>query len=174
MKDVLEWMKKKPFVAAAIGLVALWLIARSKGTTILALVKSPEAGREGFSSCYQQKQFYLNATYPDECTGNADCYIEKRWGKMYINIQANLPYAHGGDFHTVWGAYHAFLVDSKTGKSVNLGSLVYGGDHFYRLRTELAGDYSDYDRVDVYRQTEDYKPKRVLSGSITHQGCSSL
>jgi len=171
---VFEWIKTNPFLAAAVALVALWLFARSRGTTIIALVNPNSSSREGFSSCYQQKQFYLNSTFPDEPSGHADCFLEKRFGKMFLNIQANLPYVKGGVFSSMFGDYHAFLVDSKSGKSVNLGSLVFGGDRFYRLRTELAGDYSDYDKCEIYRQTEDYKPKKVLSGSITSQGCSSL
>ena len=151
----------------------MWLYARSQGTTIIALIQSPET-REKFSSCYQQKQFYLNSVDPDQITGVADCFLEKQFGTLYINIQANLPYAQGGDFHTVWGSYHCFLVDSRCGKSVNLGSLAYSGDHWYRLRTQLNGDYSDYDTVQIWRQTEDYKPRLVLQGSITNQGCSSV
>ena len=82
--------------------------------------------------------------------------LERRWGKLYITINANLPYAKGGVFHTMWGAYHAFLVDTRNQKSINLGSLVRAGDRFYKLSTELLGDYSQYDQIWIYRQTENY------------------
>jgi hypothetical protein len=103
-----------------------------------------------------------------------DVNLEKRWGKLYINIQANLPYARGGVFHTMHGAYTALLVDSRNQRSINLGSLVRHGDRMYKLSTELLGDYSDYDEIQVWRQTEDYAPKMVLRGSITGQQCTSL
>jgi hypothetical protein len=172
----MDILKEQPIVVIAILLAALWLYARSSfvqnPTTKLFAFLSPRA--EGFSTCYQSKQFHLNSVNPDEMTSIADVNLEKQFGKLFINIQANLPYAQGGDFHTVWGAYHAFLVDSKHKKSINLGSLAYSGDHWYRLRTELLGDYSNYDTVQVWRQTEDYKPKLLLSGSISAQTCSSL
>ena len=130
--------------------------------------------KEDFSSCYQRKQIYLNSCDPDEPTGMGDVNLEKRWGKLYINIQCNLPYAQGGVFHTMWGSYNALLIDSRNKRSINLGSLVRHGDRLYKLSTELLGSYASYDRLDIVRQTEDYAPKRVLTGSIVGQQCSSL
>jgi hypothetical protein len=129
---------------------------------------------EDYSTCYRRKQIYLSSCDPDEATGHADVNLESRFGKLYITINANLPYAKGGVYHTMWGAYSAFLVDSRNNKSINLGSLVRHGDRFYKLSTELLGEYSNYDKIVVYRQTEDYAPKKVLMGSITRQQCSSL
>lgn len=133
-----------------------------------------DAPVENFSSCYQRKQVYLNSCNPDEPTGHADVNLEKRFGKLYININANLPYAKGGVMHTAWGAYHAFLSNSHKNKSINLGSLVRHGDRFYKLSTELLGDYGEYDEILVYQTVEDYQPKLVLRGSISGQQCSSL
>ncbi len=82
---------------------------------------------------------------------------------------ANLPYNRGGVFHTTFGAYNCFLVDSKTGKSINLGSMTRGGDRWYRLNTELLGQYDEYDTIQCWIQVEDYKPKLILTGSITQQ-----
>lgn len=130
--------------------------------------------RENFSSCYQSKQIYLNSADPDEPGCHGDVHLENRWGKMYITLNCNLPYAKGGVFNTMWGSYHAFLVDTRTKKSINIGSLVFHGDHFYKLATELLGDYSEYNEIWVYQQTEDYAPKLKLKGSITGQQCSSL
>ena len=130
--------------------------------------------KESFSSCYRRKQIYLSSVDPDEPSGHADVNLERRWGKLYVNIQANLPYAEGGVFHTMWGGYHAYLEDSRSQKSISLGSLVRHGDRFYKLSTELLGDYSNYDQIRVYRQTEDYAPKLLLAGSITGQQCTSL
>ena len=121
---------------------------------------------ENFSTCYQRKQIYLNSCDPDEPVGNADVHLERRWGKLYISINANLPYAKGGVFNTMWGSYHAFLVDTRNTKSINLGSLVRHGSRFYKLSTELLGDYSNYNEIWVYRQTEDFSPKKILSGKI--------
>lgn len=129
---------------------------------------------ESFSTCYSRKQIYLNSCDPDEPTAHADVNLEKRWGKLYININANLPYVLGGVMHTMWGAYHAFLVDSRTKRSINIGSLVRHGDRFYKLSTELLGDYNNYNEIWVYQVTEDYSPKMVLRGSISSQQCSSL
>lgn len=129
---------------------------------------------ENFSSCYQRKQIYLNSCDPDEPTAHADVNLEKRFGKLYINITANLPYAKGGVFNTMWGSYHAFLVDTHNGKSINLGSLVRHGSRFYKLATELLGDYSEYDSIFIYQTVEDYSPKLKMKGSITGQNCSSL
>lgn len=177
MQKLLNWIKANKLLAAAIAIGAWWLFLRpasSREGMIDLLSGGKDAKRERFSSCYQRKQIYLNSCSEDEPTGMGDVNLEKRWGKLYINIQANLPYARGGVFHTMWGAYHAFLVDSRNQRSINLGSLVRHGDRMYKLSTELLGDYTDYDRIDVYRQTEDYAPKRVLTGTITGQQCTSL
>jgi len=133
-----------------------------------------QPGFENFSSCYQRKQIYLNSCDPDEPSGHGDVTLEKRFGKFYINIICNLPYAKGGVMNTMWGAYHAYLVDTRTQKSINIGSLVRHGDRFYKLATELLGEYSNYNELVIYRQSEDYAPKKVLTGSITGQNCSSL
>lgn len=129
---------------------------------------------ENFSSCYRNKQIYLNSCDPDSVGSHADVRLERRWGKLYINIDANLPYALGGVFNTTWGSYHAFLVDTRTNRSINIGSLVRQGDRRYKLSTELLGEYSNYNEIWVYRQTEDYAPKLVLRGRIAGQQCSSL
>lgn len=133
----------------------------------------PEKQYENFSSCYQRKQIYLNSCDPDEPTGHADVNLERRFGKLYITINANLPYAKGGTMNTMWGSWYAFLVDTRNNKSINLGSLVRHGDRFYKLSTELLGEYSNYNEIRVYRQSEDYKAKLILSGKIAQQ-CSSL
>lgn len=129
---------------------------------------------ENFSSCYQRKQIYLNSCDPDEPSGHADVNLERRFGKLYININANLPYAKGGSLNTMWGAYFAYFLDTRTNKSINLGSLVRDGSRWYKLSTELLGEYSNYDEIWVFRKSEDYQPKVVLKGSITGQQCSSL
>lgn len=124
-----------------------------------------------YDTCYQRKQIYLLSCDPDEQFGHADVILEKRFGKLYININANLPYAKGGVFHTMWGAYDAFLVDTQNKKSINLGSLVRHGDRFYKLSTDLAGDYSNYNEIRVYRNYEDCAPKLKLKGAIIKQQC---
>lgn len=129
---------------------------------------------ESFSSCYLRKQIYLNSCDPDSPTSHADVNLDQRWGKLYITINANLPFALGGVMNTMWGAYHAFLVDTRTNKSINIGSLVRHGDRFYKLSTELLGEYHNYNEMWIYRQTEDYEPKLVLRGNIKKQSCSSL
>ena len=127
---------------------------------------------ENYSTCYQKKMIYLNSCDPNLPTSHGDAHLEKRWGKLYITLNCNLPYAKGGVFHTMWGSFVSFLVDTRYKKSINLGSLVRHGDRYYKLSTELLGDYGNYDEIWVYRQTEDYAPKKVLVGSITSQGCS--
>jgi hypothetical protein len=128
-----------------------------------------------YSTCYKQKKIYLNSDDCDESYGHGDAMLEKRWGKLYITLNANLPYAQGGVMHTMWGAYHAFLVDSRKQESdIYLGSLVRHGDRFYKLSTELLGDYSNYDKIIVLRKTEDYPAVSVLKGNISRQHCTSL
>ena len=127
-------------------------------------------GDDDFSSCYKIKKIYLNADGCDESVGHGDVVLEKRFGKLYITLNCNLPYAQGGDFHTMWGAYHAFLKDNKTGEELYLGSLVRHGDHFYKLNTELLGDYRNFDEIVVIRKTEDYPAVKVLRGSIACSG----
>ena len=163
MEALLKWVQANPLISFAL-FVALVLVVRQ-------LVNNNNA-TEMFSTCYMRKQIYLNRCDPDEPTGMADVMLEKRFGKLHVTINANLPYANGGVFHTMYGAYHCFLVNSITGQSINLGTLVRHGDRFYKLATGILGDYSPYDRIDVYRQTEDYAPKKVLTGSITQQGTS--
>ena len=171
MNSVISWIKKNPLIFGAAVLVVFWFW-RQRSVAMESFCDDDTV--EDFSTCIQRKQIYLNACDSDEPTAHADVNLEKRWGKFWINIQANLPYARGGVFHSMWGAYSAFLIDSRNKKSINLGSLVRHGDRMYKLSTELLGDYSDYDRIDIYRQTEDYAPKRVLTGSIVSQNCSSL
>lgn len=79
----------------------------------------------------------------------------------------------GGVFSTVQGAYYAILRDSRNKRTVNLGAMVRSGDHWYRLANALLGQYDSYDYIDVYRQSEDFAPVRVLTGSIMGQNCSS-
>lgn len=128
---------------------------------------------ENFSSCYRRKQIYLSSCDPDAPTAHADVNLEKRWGKLYITINANLPFALGGVFNTMWGAYHAWIVDTRTKRSINLGSLVRHGDRFYKLSTELLGEYGNYNEIWVYRQSEDYASKLTLRGSVNSQ-CTSM
>ena len=130
--------------------------------------------REDFSSCYQKKQIYLNSCDPNEMSGHGVVNLEKRFGKLYISISANLPFSQGGTFHTMYGSYFAYLVDTRNKKSINLGTFVRAGTRFYKLATELLGDYASYNEIHVYRQTEDFKPKIVIKGSIMSQQCSSL
>lgn len=175
MKVALNWIKTNPITTALIAAIAFFVVYKkciAGGATSFDFLTTTEQ-REGFSTCFQNKQIYLNSADPDEVTGNADVNLERLNGKLFIKIQANLPYAQGGVMHTVWGSYHAFLKSSQTGETINLGSLVFSGDRWYRLNTELAGDYSEYDLLEIYRQTEDYKPKLILSGSICAQGNST-
>lgn len=153
-------------IAILIVAFCVWYMCKTKHTVVNRQI-------ENFSTCYQRKQIYLSDPQGGQ-HNHADVNVEQRWGKLYININANLPYVKGGIFHTVWGAYHAFLYDTKNHRSVNLGSLVRHGDRFYKLSNELLGDYSAYDEIRVYRKTEDYPPVLVLSGSIDKQQCSSL
>ena len=122
-----------------------------------------------YSTCYTKKQIYLNGT--NDSANHGDVFLEKRFGKLLITLNCNLPYALGGIFHTVYGAYNASMVNSKTGASIDLGTLVRQGDRFYKLTTELLGDYRGYDQIVVSRKTEDYPAVVVLTGSITHQSC---
>lgn len=136
------------------------------------LSKTSYYGRDDdYTSCYKKKQIYLNST--DDTASHGEVNLEKRFGKLYITLNCNLPYALGGVFHTMYGAYNAFMVNSKTGASIDLGTLVRHGDRFYKLTTELLGDYRGYDQIVVSRKTEDYPAVNVLSGSITNQNCSS-
>lgn len=172
-QEAINSMKKNPLLTLAIILFVWWLWNKHMHQPRIIVIAG-DAPVEQFSTCLQKKQFYLNSCDANESTAHADVNIEKRFGKLYITINANLPYAEGGVFHTVYGAYHAFLISSSDGESINLGTLVRHGDRFYKLATELLGQYEKFDRLDVYRQTEDYQPKRVLTGSIMAQGCTSL
>ena len=127
-------------------------------------------GNDDYSTCYKTKKIYLNSDNCEEKTGHGDCLLEKRYGKLYITLNCNLPYAQGGTFHTMWGAYHAFMLDTKTGEQLYLGSLVRHGDRFYKLNTELLGDYRNFNEIIVLRKTEDYPLVKVLSGSIECSG----
>lgn len=127
---------------------------------------------ENFNSCYRRKQIYLNSCDPEQPSSHADVNLERRFGKLYINIIANLPYAKGGVFNTIWGSYESYLLDTRNNKSINLGSLVHDGSRHYKLATELLGEYSNYDTIAIYRQTEDYAPKKIVEGSIRCQRTS--
>lgn len=170
LQKIVDWMKARPILTAVVILILVIVYLRRRPDINVFFV---DKNVENFSTCYQRKQIYLNSCDADEPTGIADANIEKRFGKLYITVMANLPYARGGVFHSMWGAYHVFLVDPN-GESINLGSMVRGGDRWYRLSTELNGDYSKFTELQIWRQTEDYKPKMILRGSITEQQRSSL
>lgn len=125
---------------------------------------------DDYSTCYTKKKIYLNAV-GDSGSDHGEAILEKRFGKLYITLNCNLPYAKGGVFHTAYGAYHAFLLNTKNEDSIYLGTLVRHGDRFYKLTTELLGDYRGYDAICVSRKTEDFAPVKILHGSITRQQC---
>ena len=136
------------------------------------LTKRSYYGRDDdYTSCYSSKQIYLN-NVDDSATGHVEVILKKQFGKLMINLNCNLPYALGGVFHTMYGAYHAYIVNSRTNDNIYLGTLVRQGDRFYKLTTELLGDYRGYDQIIVTLKTEDFPPKTILSGSITKQNCS--
>ena len=170
---LIDWTKKNPLLAIAIAVGAWYVLSKRQRQLTMVVLPPDEQQVEQFSTCLQHKQIVLNSCDQSEPSNHADVNIEKRWGKLYISINANLPYAQGGVFHTMYGAYHAFLINSASNESINLGTLVRHGDRWYKLATELLGQYDGFDRIDVYRQTEDYQPKRVLTGSITNQLCTS-
>jgi hypothetical protein len=124
---------------------------------------------DDYSTCYANKKIYLTS---DDSAGHGEVTLEKRFGKLYVTLNCNLPYALGGVFHTSYGAYHAYMVNTKTQDTINLGTLVRHGDRFYKLTTELLGDYRGFDLIKVVRKTEDFPAVQVLSGSITKQNCS--
>ena len=137
------------------------------------LSKNSYGAGDDYSTCFQKKQIYLTAEgCEEESMSHGEVLLQKRFGKLYITLNTNLPFVRGGVFHTMYGAYHAFLVDTKTKKRIYLGTLVRHGDRFYKLSTELLGDYRNFDQIIVVRKTEDYPPVTVLKGSITKQHCS--
>jgi hypothetical protein len=177
LNSAITWMRTNPLLSLAIVVGAWWLwnIYQIRRKQIIVAIQPAGAPImvERFSSCLQKKQIYLNSCSPDEPTSVGDVNLEKRYGKFYLTINANLPYAEGGDFHSIHGAYNAFLVSTSDNESLNIGTLVRHGDRWYKLSTELLGEYDKFDRIDVYRQTETYEPKRVLTGSIVAQNCSN-
>jgi hypothetical protein len=152
-----------------LGIAMLWTI---KGTECPKSLKIQNSSIEGFSNCTAYKQIYLNGILSSG--DHADVNLENRFGKLFIYINANLPYALGGVFHTLEGSYQAFLIDRKNGLSINLGSLIRHGDRFYKLATSLEGNFDNYDEIHVYRRTENHEPVLVLKGNICEQNRSSL
>ena len=161
-KKMLKWIQDHPFYFGVIVVILLWIWLQKP----VMMIPMKEGTKENFSTCYQLKQFYLNSVDPEQPTGFCNALIEKQYGKYYIDLQCSLAYALGGDFHTSYGAYTAFFKNSKTGQTINLGNLTYTGQHWYRLRTDLNGDYTGYDTVEIWRQEEDFKPKKVLTGKV--------
>ena len=121
---------------------------------------------EGFSTCYCNKKVYLNAVNKGEGEGIA--ILEQNRGKLHVSLQANLPYHNGGLYHTVLGGYKAYLVDHNhpMAETVYLGDLLRYGDRIYRLKNELAGDYSAYTHVQIIRHNKKYGTTLVLEGPI--------
>lgn len=171
---ILDWIKKNPIVALIVVVALIWTVNHTWSYRGGCALLPEDNEVERFSSCLQKKQIYLNSCDPEQPGNVADVNIENRFGKMYININAQLPFADGSDFHSHYGAYWAFLIDPVNKVSIPIGTLVRHGDGFFKLANELLGDYTGYTRLDIYRQVLDYKPKRVLTGSITAQNCSSL
>ncbi len=171
----LTWVQTNPLLTLAIivGVWWIWSLYLTKRKQIIVAIGGDAKVTEHYSSCLQRKQIYLNSCAEDEPTSVGDVNLEKRFGKLYITINSNLPYARGGVFHTINGTYHASLVSTSTNESLDIGQLVLHGDRWYKLSTELLGEYGKFDRIDVYRHTEGVEPKRVLTGSITAQNCSN-
>ena len=171
---LVAWAKANPVLAVVLALAVAWTANHVLSYRRVDAGFVAPADVENFSTCLQKKQIYLNSCDPDQPSNVADVNIENRFGKMYINILLSAPFAIGGDFSSHSGAYHAFLINPKNKESVNIGTFVRSGDGYYRLSNELLGDYSQFSRIDVFRQILDYEPKRIVTGSITSQNCSSL
>jgi hypothetical protein len=169
INSAIKWAKQKPLHAVLV-FAGLWLIWRFIRSPKKLIEETFTAGN--FSTCLFSKQIYLNSCDQEEPSNHAVVYLNKQAGRLMINMRANLPDALGGIFHTGMGAYHVFLIDSHSQQSINIGSMIKDGSRWYTLATALLGDYDNFDRIDVYRQTENYTPKRVLTGSITAQSCS--
>lgn len=169
IQSLLKWAQQNP-VQLAIIVVAAWCVWRYLFNSSQLVEENFTAGN--FSTCLFSKQIYLNSCSQEEPSNHAVGYLQKKSGRLNINLRANLPYAEGGVFHTNMGAYHVFMIDSTGKQSINLGSMIRDGSRWYTFATALLGDYDNFDRIDVYRQTENYRPVRVLTGSISAQSCS--
>lgn len=164
LDKIILWVKKNPFwiVAILVSAYLVWKISVFQKQIIF--LDNSEFRSESFEACFESKQVYINSCDESAPTSHAVVDLQRQSGKIHFSINANLPYASGGLFHTVDGKYKAFLASDN--EEVEIGTLVRHGDRWYKLATELEGDFSKFKKLHVYLQTEDYPLKRVLSGTL--------
>lgn len=156
MDAITKFVQKNPLIVLVIAVISLWL---SKDVI------------EGFVTCYYNKTILLK----DVTGGMSEAVVdfENNRGRLYVSINANLPYHKAGVFGTTVSNYAAYLVNRKYPHRKDLppifvGYLLRYGDRRYRLKNELLGDYQDYSHMTVVRHplNEDYPDVVVLEGAI--------
>lgn len=156
---MLDIIKQNPYISIIVLLVLLWILFRKNGLL------------EGFVTCYYNKTVYLQ-----DVTGGASeavVDLENNRGRLYVSINANLPYHKGGVFGTTVSNYIAYLVNKKHPHRKDLPPIMIGhllryGDRRYRLKNEVLGNYHDYSHLIVVRHAlnEDYPDVVVLEGEV--------
>lgn len=170
MDAIVKFVQTNPLVALAIAAIALWLLFRPNGLL------------EGFVTCYYNKTILLkdvSGSQNGNGNGNGNGMsegvvdLENNRGRLYISINANLPYHKAGVFGTTVSDYAVYLVNRKYPHRKDLppvfvGYLLRYGDRRYRLKSELLGDYQDYSHLIVVRHplNENYPDVLVLEGEV--------
>lgn len=156
---MLQLIQKNPYISLIIAVSLLWLLFRKNGLL------------EGFVTCYYNKTILLHDVTGGMSEGVVD--LENNRGRLYVSINANLPYHKGGVFGTTVSNYAAYLVNKKHPHRkdlppINIGHLLRYGDRRYRLKNEVLGNYSDYSHIVITRHTlnEDYPDVVVLEGEV--------
>ena len=151
----MEFIQNNPGLSFIIAAVLLWFLLRKNGLF------------EGFMSCYNNKTVLLNDVTGSSSEGVVD--LEKHNERLFISLNANVPYHKGGVFGTTVSNYNAYLIDKNTNlPPIVIGPLLRYGDRRYRLKNELLGTYDKYTHIIVSRHTlnEDYPDVIVLEGKL--------
>ena len=151
----MNYIRKHPIIVTAVIIVValLWL----RGGNIF----------EGFFTCFTNKSIILQDMTGGLSEGVVE--LEKNRGRLYISVNANLPYHKAGDFGESTSNYGVYLVDRKNDMRIFAGYLIRYGDRRYRLKNELLGNYDDYTHVIVVRHQingEGFPDVVVLEGAL--------
>lgn len=120
-------------------------------------------GGECFDEKYYSRQLYLSDMSGGMSTGQA--FIEKKCKKLFINLEAVLPYARGGVFISLDGIYNVYIINKETGEKKYIGTLNREDYRVYYLKAVLNHPFDfGVHGIMVTRKTEDHKEKPILVG----------
>lgn len=120
--------------------------------------------------CYSgdDDEYVIRRIYLSDMSGGmstAQAFIEKKCKKLYINLEAALPYARGGTFISLDGIYNVYIINKETGEQTYIGTLNREDFRVYYLKAVLEHPF-EYKKhgIMITRKTRNHKEKPILVG----------